>query len=42
MEKKEVEFVLRLHKNDFEINMIAKLTNLSTERIKEILKKFPT
>ncbi len=40
MEKKEIEFVLNLRKNGFEVDAIAKLTNLPIERIKEILKNF--
>ena len=37
MEKKEVEFVLNLHDNGFEVDAIAKLTKLPVERVKEIL-----
>ncbi|MFT5917169.1 MAG: putative transposase/invertase (TIGR01784 family) [Flammeovirgaceae bacterium] len=38
MEKKEIEFVLSLHKNGFETSKISQLTNLSLERIEEIIR----
>ena len=40
MEKKEVEFVLNLHANGFQIEEISKLTKISFEKVKEIIKNF--
>ena len=40
IEKKEIEFVLNLHKNGYQIEEIAKLTKLSVERVKEIIDNF--
>ena len=40
MEKKEVEFVLNLHANGFQIEEISKLTKISFEKVKEIIKDF--
>jgi len=39
IEKKEIEFVLNLHKNGFDVPTISKLANLTVERVKEILKQ---
>ena len=40
MEKKEVEFVLNLHADGFQIEEISKLTKISFEKVKEIIKNF--
>ena len=40
MEKKEVEFVLNLHANGFQKEEISKLTKISFEKVKEIIKNF--
>ena len=37
MEQKEVEFVLNLHSNGFQAEEIAKLTNLTVQRVKAII-----
>ncbi len=40
IEKKEIEFVLNLHENGYQIEEIAKLTKLLVERVKEIIDNF--
>lgn len=40
MEKKEIEFILKLHSNGFSPEEIAKLSGVAVERAREIIKNF--